>query len=428
MSSPSTCPSCGARVSTDAARCDLCGTVLEDRSEPVQSSAESESKESDDEAPPPAADDAGSGEDRPSVYCNQCGWQNPGGAKFCSRCGHELQDLSAADAPAGTRYVSADLPTASRADSSEETDPPSTDPSNSGPDEGRGIGREIGLVVGTAVVVVFGFFFVTQWSRHSQWTDGEGPEASAPSQEQQSDASVPGGRQRGGAGSIEGGDGAGTSLASLEGLVETTGEDLSDRVAGQVDSLRGRAEAAEGGEKRTLLRRRANLLLGAGAPGRAALVQQDVAETSGAVEDQRRTADLLYRWMRKVQGEGQRDQVLDIARHVAQAYESVVEQRPDDLDARTRMGEAYLLTNNPMRGIEEINAVLDEDSTFVPARFQKGLALLQINRLDRSLEQFEAVQRHSDPDSSFHQQAQQAIDVINEQMERKTGQSPSTRP
>lgn len=113
-----------------------------------------------------------------------------------------------------------------------------------------------------------------------------------------------------------------------------------------------------------------------------------------------------------------------MARHVATAYEAVANEQPDDLDARTRMGEAYLLTNNPMRGIRAINDVLAADSTFVPARFQKGLALLQINRLDQALEQFRRVREYADEGQPFYKQAGRAIEVIEKQ--RAGGSGPSS--
>ena len=82
------------------------------------------------------------------------------------------------------------------------------------------------------------------------------------------------------------------------------------------------------------------------------------------------------------------------------------------------MGETYLLTNEPMQGIKAINAVLDDDSTFVPARFQKGLALLQINRLDQATRQFEMVQKYAEEGSPFARQAERAIDVIEKRRSR----------
>jgi tetratricopeptide (TPR) repeat protein len=203
-------------------------------------------------------------------------------------------------------------------------------------------------------------------------------------------------------------------------LLDQTADSLTGSVAGQIDSLRTRIDQASGAEKRQLQTELVNLLIGAGHPGRAAVVQRDLAAATGAVDAQRRAADLLYRWMQKVQGKGQRQQVFQVARHAADAYEKVANQRPDDLDARTRMGEAYLLTNEPMKGIKAINGVLDDDSTFVPARFQKGLALLQINRLDQATKQFEKVQQYAEDGSPFYRQADRAIKVIEQQRTRSS--------
>jgi tetratricopeptide (TPR) repeat protein len=186
-------------------------------------------------------------------------------------------------------------------------------------------------------------------------------------------------------------------------------------VADKIDSLRTAEQRAQGERQRQLRTQLVRLYIGAGAPGQAALVQRQVADATGDVDDRRRAADLLYRWMRQVEQQSGRARVADVAQHVAAAYEAVADERSQDLDARTRMGEAYLLTNNPMKGIRAINDVLAEDSTFVPARFQKGLALLQINRLDQAIQQFRQVQEYADPQEPFYKQAERAIEVINEQ-------------
>jgi len=423
MSSESSiCPSCGARVPAGATKCDLCGTDIASAQDPSPSEEDEEAPE--EEAPAASEEAEVSVDAAPSVYCNQCGWENPGGSRYCSQCGSELQELSGAEAPPGTRPVAADLPTGSEEAPDDEADAPQQE--TAAPEaETTALGTQIGIVVGTALLLVVGFFFVTQWSQSMSWGE-EGSPASTQQRQPQPSGTSPGGAQPPGGGRAEAG--APGPQTDLEALVEEAGETLPDRVASRVDSLRDRAEDAEEVERRRLQIERANLLLEAGAPGRAALLQRDLADATGAVEDRRRAADLLYRWMRQVQREQNRQQALEIARHVARAYESVLDERPNDLDAKTRMGEAYLLTNNPMRGIDAINAVVEEDSTFVPARFQKGLALLQINRLKESLKEFEAVQRYSEPDSAFYQQAQRAIDVINEEMGAAEGSGTSSLP
>jgi hypothetical protein len=325
--------------------------------------------------------------------------------------------------------VTADLPTSAAGAASEEGDA-EPEGTNEESDQ-RAMGQQVTLVVGGALVLIIGLFFATRWSQQYDWNSSDGP--SGPQASQQQEVPSQGGGAMGDAAPMAGGRDGGPASASeaasptdLGALVDESAASLEGAMASQVDSLRRQVESAEGGARRATQAELVNLLIGAGAPGRAASVQIDVADATGDVEDRRRAADLLYKWMRKLQGEGNRQQALEVARHVADAYGAVVDQRPEDLDARTRMGEAYLLTNSPMRGIRAINAVVDEDSTFVPARFQKGLALLQINRLDEALQEFEAVKRHSAQGQPFQKQAQRAIDVIQEQ--RSSSGAASSQP
>jgi len=435
------CPSCGAHVSPDASVCDLCGTPVE-AAEPsnaetagaekdgTASSTEEATNKADGDASPDAPSPSESGSEKggvDQVYCHECGWENPPGANYCSQCGTELQNLSEEETPAGTRSVEADLPSGpEKAESSEEVGGAMDDAE----EEHVEMGRQILLVVGTAVVLVLGFFLATQWSRQYEWGGDEaesGPPAAA---EQQSGggggpgASSPSGtRATGPAGpsSTPGTAASPSSPADLPTLVQEFGGAVEGAMAGETDSLRALVDGATGDEQRQLRTKLVQLYVGAGVPGRAALVQSKIATQTGRVEDRRRKANLLYKWMRQVEQQQGRAEVADVARHVAEAYAAVVEQRPDDLDARTRMGEAYLLTNNPMKGIQAINQVLDDDSTFVPARFQKGLALLQINRLDQAGRQFERVMEYASQDDPFYQQAKRAIEVIREQAGTASG-------
>ncbi len=410
------CPSCGARVPASSDRCDLCGTVVDDDPDPAGTAEDTEAESSEPEASPPeeapSGPQAADGQDEPSVFCNQCGWENPPGARYCSQCGEALQDLSGASPPDGTRPVTADLPTSASAETSDEPSEP--DASSSPDEEERAMGRQIAMLVGGALVLVVGLFFATQWSAQYEWGGG-GEAGGAPSSSAGNEAAASG--ATGGTRPMQsGGTTGGDELTDLQTLLEEAGaSSVGGAMAGQIDSLETAIEQASGSDRRAAQAELVNLLIGVGQPGRAAVVQNDIADATGAADAQRRAADLLYRWMQQLQGEGQRQQVLKVARHAARAYRTVVDQRPDDLDARTRMGEAYLLTNRPMRGIKAINAVLDDDSTFVPARFQKGLALLQINRLDQATTEFEQVQEFAEEGSPFTRQADQALKIIEKQ-------------
>ncbi|PSQ78268.1 MAG: zinc ribbon domain-containing protein [Bacteroidetes bacterium QH_7_62_13] len=408
------CPSCGAQVSPDAAVCDLCGTpVGDDPEEPAEDPVPNNSPDVDSEGESSSIGEA----EQASVYCHECGWENPPGANYCSQCGTELQDLSRASSPEGTRPVTADLP-----GGPEPTDDEGGSPESD--DDQAEMGQRILAVVGTGVLLVLGLFFVTQWSQQYEWGASSGSEPPGEQQTAEGQAVSPsspaGPSGRSGASSSPQAAAA-SAPADLSTLVDELGGSVQGSVADQIDSVRTALEEADNEQRRALQRQLADLYVGAGTPGRAALVQSGIADQTGRTEDRRRVANLLYKWMRQVQqAEGRRAEVADVAQHVAQAYAAVVKERPEDLDARTRMGEAYLLTNNPMKGIEAINQVLEDDSTFVPARFQKGLALLQINRLDQAVTQFESVMEFASQDDPFYEQAKRAIKVI-----REEGQSSS---
>jgi hypothetical protein len=334
--------------------------------------------------------------------------------------------------------VSADLPEAPSSPETEGTDAESTS------DPQAGMGRQLLWMVGVGLVLVLGFFFATQWSQQYEWGgDGEssapaaasGGSTQGPTAAQGPESTPDAGpaQSPGGSGAAPSGSPQGPPSGAARGAPPTPDADLSalvdelsgpveGPVADKIDSLRTRLSGVQGSRARELRAQLVRLYIGAGTPGRAALTQRQLAEATGSVEDRRRAADLLYRWMRQVEQQGDRARIADVATHVATAYRAVVEQRPQDLDARTRMGEAYLLTNSPMRGIRAINQVLEDDSTFVPARFQKGLALLQINRIDQAVAEFEAVKRHAGRQDPFYKQAQRAIDVIRERTS-SSGQS-----
>ena len=480
------CPSCGAHVPEGKDRCDLCGARIDhDRTDapteteatpgsqptapdnppgeatgddpstdsPVESDANAESNAGsasdggegaspDDETEPEERPEPAEAEAEPSgVYCNQCGWKNPTGANFCSRCGTELQAVESAPessrakraeagSPEGARPVQADLPSGAAPTSEDAAgedaavDEQADAIGDKSPEESQEetlMGQRLTLVVGSAVGIVLVLFFVTLWSQSQSW--GSGDESGSSSAQTPAAQSGPvggsGGRSSGSGGPAAGsGGGAGGSSAlqrqDLSALAEETSGEIPSSVADQVDSLRTRLEEVSGIRARRVKAQLVNLYIGAGETARAAVLQQEVASAANDTDEWRRAANLFYQWMQQLSSQQNRQQAFQVASQAALAYEKVVAEEPGNLDARTRMGETYLLTNNPMKGIEAINGVLEDDSTFVPARFQKGLALLQINRLDPAIQQFEQVKRYAEEGSGFYQQADRAIQIIQE--------------
>jgi tetratricopeptide (TPR) repeat protein len=267
--------------------------------------------------------------------------------------------------------------------------------------------RQVGLTVGLAILVIVGLFAATTWSQQMDWGASDaasnGPVAS-------SGGAAGGGAQPMGTPSASGG-----SSADLATLVQNNAQDsIPEQLRTQIATLEDEIAARSGEEQRAKQQELANLYVGAGQLGRAALVQRRIAEANGQAEAWRRTGDLLYSWMEAL--EGKQPVSSAVAEHVVTAYQNVLEQQPDNLDVRTDMATAYLQTNQPMRGVEEINRVLETDPNHFQARFNKGIMLTMIGRAEEAIQQFEQVKTIVGAESPYYQQANQAIETIRQRM------------
>ncbi len=326
-------------------------------------------------------------------------------------------------APAGTRKVAADLPKAqpSETDATAATGSTATGPSATEEEEEKMMSQQLMMTVGTAVLVVVALFFVTLWSQNQSWSSDESGSVD-PSVETAS--SGEGGAAAPGAAA---GPFGGQDIATL---IAENGTEMSPAVAERADSIQSQIPNVEGDVKRTLQEQLVNLYVGASAFGRAARLQKEMAETSQDPDDWRRTGDLFYNWMEKVGAEsnGKNPAIAPIGRRAIAAYEEVLGDNPSDHDVRTDMATVLLRSNDPMRGVEELNRVLDEDSTFVPARFNKGIALLWIGRYEQAIDQFEAVQGLTGEESAQYQQAAEAIKLVREEMNANESPASSSEP
>ncbi|PEN13949.1 hypothetical protein CRI94_07805 [Longibacter salinarum] len=416
------CPSCGARIPEGADRCDLCGSSIASESQPEDQddstsdvgATETDSDSADitgEAASSPEGQNGGRGpadgspEDPDMVYCNACGSSNPADANFCSQCGAKLEAV-----PEGTRRVDPRLPQgepegASENDEGEE-------------DEHQLMSQQLLLTIGVAVLVLIALFFVTLWSQNQQWGDDE------PATQTSETSAAPAN------GTPATGTPAPMNAPDLNTLVDENGVDLSDPVEQQADSLEQQLSNVDGQVRRTIQEQLVNLYVGSDAFGRAARLQEEMAEETGNAEDWRRSGDLFYNWMEYVgqESNGQNPAIAPIGRRAISSYEKVLEQQPENHDVRTDMATVLLRSNNPMRGVEELNRVLEQDSTFVPARFNKGIALLWIGRYSEAIEQFEAVQDLTGEESPQYQQAERAIQLVKEEMSANGGASPSEAP
>jgi zinc-ribbon domain len=360
------CKACGGGLRPDDERCGLCGTPagvdpldLERVAFEVKSEASvgAVGGQAAVEAPTTATD---------WVFCNSCGWKNPGGSRFCSQCGATLQSMDGSVTPShdGHAGASADPAPDSRL-------PPAR--VEHGPSVEEGVGKRVAIIVGAAVLIVVTLFMIGALNN-----SGEG--AQAPVALSPDDfAPVPSG------------------------------------IASQIEALDDSVAQSTGEARLTFMSRRVELFVSAARYDLAGEAQLAVAGESDTEDNWTLAGNLFYDSMdRAAEGSGDRT---GFAKRAIAAYREVLRINDDNLDVRTDMAVAYLYDpDNPMSAIQETQAVLERDSLHVQANFNRGIMLLQINRVDGALEQFRKVQRIvGDPGDPIYVRAQEAIDTVSGQ-------------
>ena len=371
---PTACPQCGARLTPGAERCDLCGAPVAEPPADVASTDVAAEGAEPDVRPVTGAPPTSSAERGP--FCNQCGWLNPAEARFCSQCGARLQPLEATSAAAAPeRPVAAPV------------FPPSTDVGDaSGGREAvpAGMGRQLGVLVGAAVLLVVGLYFVTYVSKR-------GVAAEPPA-----------------------------SVSAAEAVVnehDLEAQPLPPQLAEQAEALEEEIVGLEGEAKEAKQAELVGLYIGGGRADRAAVVQQALAEATGSPEAWARAGNLYTEWMESVE-DAHKPEVAPLA---IAAYQRVLEAEPENADVRARMAWAYQYDRqNPMEAITQTNLVLEQDPDHLQANYNRGLFLMRINRLDQALEQLEKVQRIAGEGTPMFNQAGAMIEALGKSNKTRT--------
>ena len=387
--SQTVCPSCGAHVPEGKDFCDLCGTSLSD-------TAASQAHPADPSASTEGAPEPGPAENS-GPYCNQCGWQNPVGARYCSQCGTRLQDVS--EASTQPRRSSQVKPAALPA---EEGGAVEGEPTSYGQadDEQKDITKQVGILVGASLLLVVALFLFLVYD--GEPSGGTGQESGGPATAQMPAAEQQAARQ---AASIP------EDVAALR-----EQDPLQEDVANRVDDLKSQIEEASAEERQALQSQLINLYVGSGRRDLAAVEQESFAEQTGSVEDWERAGHLFYDWMQTIQGPQQQGRRVGVAQRAIDAYQRVLEEQPDNVDVRTDMATAYVWgTNQPMQGVQQIKQVLEQDPDHVEARFNYGIMLAMIGRAEQAIQQLEQVRETAGQDSPHYQRAGEIIQRIQQQ-------------
>lgn len=390
--SPNVCPSCGAHVPEGKDFCDLCGTSLSD----------ADASRADAAASPGAGAGGSVSAENNGPYCNQCGWQNPSGARYCSQCGARLQEVSGAAAQAGqTQRPPQVKPAGLHAEGPGEQEMPAESASaDEVEDEQKDITKQVGILVGASLLLVVAMFLFLVYD--SEPGGGASQEGGGPAR-----AQMPPAEQR-----------AASQAASIpeDPAALREQEPLPEDVANRVDDLKSQMEEASGEGKQSLQSQLINLYLGSGRRDLAAVEQESFAEQTGRVEDWERAGHLFYDWMQTIRGTQQQGRRVGVAQRAIDAYQRVLEEQPDNVDVRTDMATAYVWgTNQPMQGVQQIKQVLEQDPDHVEARFNYGIMLAMIGRTDQAIQQLERVRKIAGEDSPHYQRAGEIIQRIRQQ-------------
>jgi tetratricopeptide (TPR) repeat protein len=69
-------------------------------------------------------------------------------------------------------------------------------------------------------------------------------------------------------------------------------------------------------------------------------------------------------------------------------YDKVLAANPDNLDAKTNLGMAYMSSDNPVKGIGLLREVLEQDPKNEKVLYNLGILAIQSNQYDKAVERF----------------------------------------
>lgn len=357
------CSECGAVVPDDEAACDLCGTPVSGIIIPESTQVADEGRTAPyfdpDEAEIPTDSQVEGG-----AFCTECGWQNPTESNFCGKCGTKLQDLSVKSAATGRP------PATKRAQKPKKLPPNKSgargDKAKAADGGTSTVGRQMGMIILAGVLIVLALYMMSVVG---------GSDSSAPQ------------------------PGVGT-LPPIQGPLGEPYASRAEAIQQEMTALTGEARISKQDEL-------INLYLSATRLDLAAAESEQLARILNTESAWVDAGNLYYDWMDMQQTA--RKGIF--AAKAVSAYRQALEINPENLDVRTDMAIALMFhPEESAAAIQETMIVLEKDSTHVQANFNRGIMLLQINRVEQAIEAFEIVKRLvGNPNDPIYQRADQAI-------------------
>lgn len=356
------CSECGAVVPDGEAACDLCGTAVSGVDIPESDPVIEEGRAVKTFEPEEAEVSADS-TDEGGAFCTECGWQNPGGSNFCGKCGAKLQNLTAKPRMTGRP------PVKKRTQKPKKMSPKSGSRGAGGKSSNAPastVGRQMSMIIGAGVLIVIALYMMS--------AVGGGSSSGPPT-------------------------GAGT-LPVIQGP-------LGEPYASRAEAIQQDMEALTGEARITKQNELIDLYISATRMDLAAAESEQLARVLNTESAWVDAGNLYYDWMDMQQNA--RKGIF--AAKAVSAYRQALEINPENLDVRTDLAIALMFhPEESAMAIQETMIVLEKDSTHVQANFNRGIMLLQINRVEQAIESFETVKRLvGNPNDPIYQRANQAI-------------------
>lgn len=118
----------------------------------------------------------------------------------------------------------------------------------------------------------------------------------------------------------------------------------------------------------------------------AAKYAAELAEADTNESTLQKAGDMYYEAFTYAMDADKSKQMGESARYF---YELLLEQAPDQLDAKAKMAMTYVSSSSPMQGIQMLREVLEEDADNTIAVYNLGLLSMQSGQYNLAVERFE---------------------------------------